>query len=64
MSLAVQNLSTDDQVLLVDLLLNQQYALELITSEINDIENGLKTVDEQRYKKLICLYDRLRFGML
>ncbi|GMB08633.1 antirepressor AbbA [Thermolongibacillus altinsuensis] len=58
-----QQLSMEEQQLLVDLLFTQQYAIELISAELADIECGYKQVDAQRYKQLIGLYDRVRaFG--
>jgi uncharacterized protein YunC (DUF1805 family) len=53
-------LSIEEQRLLVELLFMQQYALELISTELADIECGYKQVDAQRYKQLIDLYDRVR----
>jgi Antirepressor AbbA len=44
-------LSVDDQTLLIKVLLS---------SELNDIETGLKNSDYETYKRLISLYDRLR----
>ncbi|MCM3160255.1 antirepressor AbbA [Metabacillus litoralis] len=56
----IDRLSYDEQKLLVETLLRQDYAIELISSEINDIESGLKQVDEGNYHQLKLLYDRLR----
>jgi hypothetical protein len=53
------SLSTEDKELLFDVLVNQQYALEIISSEIADIESGQKKVTEGRLKELNELYDRL-----
>ena len=55
-----EHLSQDEERLLLDLLWNHHYALELICSEIYDIENGEKVVEEEHDKKLVDLYDRLR----
>ncbi len=52
-------LSGEEAALLLDVLFSQQYALELIRSELADIENGDKEVDEHRYQQLLRLYDRL-----
>lgn len=52
-------LSGEEAALLLDVLFSQQYALELIRSELADIENGDKAVDEHRYRQLLRLYDRL-----
>lgn len=53
-------LSTDDLKLLVEILFRQQYAIEIICSELNDIEAGLKSMDDESYQRLVSLYDRLR----
>ncbi|RXK27263.1 hypothetical protein A6g_16735 [Bacillus velezensis] len=45
---------------MLNILINQEYAIELLTSEINDIEAGSKSVDGTTYKKLVTLYDRFR----
>lgn len=60
MSIAIRQLSIEDQQLLVDVLFSQEYALELLESELHDIENGNKEVDFPTYKKLIALYDKVR----
>ncbi|MFY4773550.1 antirepressor AbbA [Metabacillus sp. RGM 3146] len=62
MGLAVEQISGDDQKLLVNILLKQQYALELVSSEINDIECGDKAACEEEYNRLLALYDLLRFS--
>jgi len=59
-TLWAEHLSPEEERLLLELLWDQHYALELISSEINDIENGYKVVNEERYKKLIKLYERIR----
>ncbi|MFC0270720.1 antirepressor AbbA [Metabacillus herbersteinensis] len=61
MGLAVEQLSIDDQKLLIELLLDHQYALELISSELNDIESGSKMTDDTTYQRLLSLYDQIRF---
>ncbi|WP_243293051.1 antirepressor AbbA [Bacillus sp. FJAT-47783] len=60
MRIAVRQFSKEDQQLLVDVLFSQEYAIELLESELHDIENGHKKVDFQTYKKLIDLYDKIR----
>ncbi|ABO66285.1 Conserved hypothetical protein [Geobacillus thermodenitrificans NG80-2] len=52
-------LSGEEASLLLEVLFSQQYALELVRSELADIENGDKEADEQRYRQLLRLYDRL-----
>jgi len=59
-TLWAEHISPEEERLLLELLWDQHYALELISSEINDIENGYKVVNEEHYKKLIKLYDRIR----
>jgi hypothetical protein len=56
----LEQLTVEEQKLLLNLLFNQHYALELVSCEIADIESGYKQVEESHYKKLIKLYDRLR----
>jgi hypothetical protein len=53
------NLTNEEKELLVDALLTQRYALEVVGSEISDLESGRKQVDESRLKKLNDLYSRL-----
>jgi hypothetical protein len=55
----LQILSHEEQILLLDILFTQQYALDLVSCELADIENGEKQVDEKRYQQLLRLYDRL-----
>ncbi|KYD29758.1 antirepressor AbbA [Geobacillus sp. NFOSA3] len=55
----LQTLSHEEQILLLDILFTQQYALDLVSCELADIENGEKQVDEKRYQQLLRLYDRL-----
>ncbi|SFA52044.1 Antirepressor AbbA [Parageobacillus thermantarcticus] len=55
----LEMLSHEEQLLLLDILFAQQYALELVSCELADIENGEKQVDEKRYQQLLHLYDRL-----
>ncbi|GAB6889717.1 antirepressor AbbA [Geobacillus stearothermophilus] len=52
-------LSGEEVTLLLEVMFSQQYALELVRSELEDIENGDKEADEQRYRQLLRLYDRL-----
>ncbi|MCZ0754266.1 antirepressor AbbA [Anoxybacillus sp. J5B_2022] len=55
-----EQLSTDEQQLLLEVLFSQQYALEIISSELADMESGQKQTDEARYQHLVKLYERLR----
>ncbi|AHL71200.1 antirepressor AbbA [Bacillus altitudinis MN12] len=61
MSVIENRFNEEEKKLLLNVLLNQEYAVELLSSEINDIECGTKNVDDNTYKKLITLYDRVRF---
>ncbi len=56
----IVSLSYDEQKLLVETLLSQNYAIEVISSELNDIESGKKSKDEDSYQQLKSLYERLR----
>ncbi|AYV19002.1 antirepressor AbbA [Bacillus velezensis] len=60
MSLISERFTEEEQKLLLNILINQEYAIELLTSEINDIEARSKSVDGTTYKKLVTLYDRFR----
>ncbi|ALC80886.1 MULTISPECIES: antirepressor AbbA [Bacillus] len=62
MNNSVKGLTADEQKLLIDVLFANEYALELLSSELYDIETGTKDVDETTYKKLVTLYDRVRFN--
>jgi len=60
MSQTVVGLTNEDQQLLLKILMDSGYALELISSEISDIENGHKKVDYDTYKRLLEIYDKVR----
>ncbi len=55
----LNRLTKDEQALLLEVLFSQRYALDLVSVEIADIENGSKPTDELVYKRLITLYDKL-----
>ncbi|KKB93203.1 hypothetical protein WB24_06290 [Bacillus sp. CMAA 1185] len=61
MSLIGERFTEEEQKLLLNILINHEYAIELLSSEINDIETRTKNVDGTTYKKLVTLYDRFRF---
>ena len=61
MSLIGERFTEEEQKLLLNILINHEYAIELLSSEINDIETGTKNDDGTTYKKLVTLYDRFRF---
>jgi hypothetical protein len=52
-------LSSEEQTLLLEVLLEQRYASEVVSNEITDIETGQKTADESRLKLLNNLLVRL-----
>lgn len=56
----MERFSEEERKLLLNVPLNHEYAVELLSSEINDIETGTKNVDSLTYKKLVTLYDRVR----
>lgn len=62
MNHAGKGLTAEEQKLLIDVIFANEYALEIVSSELYDIETGTKEVDETTYKKLITLYDRVRFN--
>ncbi|WP_088067844.1 antirepressor AbbA [Gottfriedia luciferensis] len=58
--LSEQNFTEDELSLLVDTVMKQNYAIELISSQITDIENGLMDAGEDQYVRLVHLYHKLR----
>lgn len=56
----MERFSEEERKLLLNVLLDHEYAVELLSSEINDIETGTKNVDSLTYKQLVTLYDRVR----
>lgn len=54
------NLTETEKDLLLEVLFSQQYALEIVGSEIADIESGRKDSDESRLRQINALFDRLR----
>ncbi|MDQ0229538.1 antirepressor AbbA [Metabacillus malikii] len=60
MEATLNKITLDEYRLLVELLISQQYAIEIICSELNDYEIGAKTMEWDRYKRLIALYEKLR----
>jgi Antirepressor AbbA len=55
-----KHLTEDELYLLVDTVMKQNYAIELISSQITDIENGLMDAGDDQYERLIHLYQKLR----
>ncbi|WLR52129.1 antirepressor AbbA [Bacillus tianshenii] len=52
-------LTNEQKSLLVKVLFDQEYALEVVSCQINDIERGEKEADEDTVKELNKLYDQL-----
>ena len=52
-------LTIEEEMLLLDILFNQKYALELVCCEITDIENGDKKVSVEEYRKLTKIFEKL-----
>lgn len=57
--LEMYELTDEEKGLLVKVLFDQEYATEVVISQINDIERGERQADEQTIKNLNSLYDRL-----
>ncbi|TYR79870.1 antirepressor AbbA [Priestia megaterium] len=53
-------LSNEQEQLLLELLFKQQYALEIVSSHMTDIEKGLINVNSEQYEEIVSLYDCLR----
>ncbi|WP_408007318.1 antirepressor AbbA [Pseudalkalibacillus sp. A8] len=58
-TLTMLRLSEEEQALLLDVMLEQRYASELVSCEITDIETGQKKCEETRLKQLNNLLVRL-----
>jgi hypothetical protein len=59
MKYGVKNLTEEDKELLVEALLSQGYAYEIVDSELKDLEYELKPGLEERLKKLNVLLKKL-----
>lgn len=55
----LKELSIEERELLLNVMLKQNYAKELLSSEIADIENHPSADDEKKLRQLYQLYDRL-----
>ncbi|MBO9130351.1 antirepressor AbbA [Bacillus sp. 165] len=53
-------LTEEEKNLLVDLLFEQNYAVEILACQLSDIETGLRTTDIMQYQKITALYARLK----
>jgi len=60
METTLKKLTLDDKQLLAEALISQHYALEIVISELNDIESGIKRMDQSKYLQLLTLYEKLR----
>jgi hypothetical protein len=60
METTLKKLTSEDQKLLVEILIRQHYAIEIVSSELNDIESGVKSTDDITYNRLVSLYELLR----
>lgn len=56
----IEKLTSADQKILLKVLFNQQYEIEILSSELNDIESGERSVDQDTYRQLVSLYERFR----
>ena len=54
------DLTKEEQNLLLDVLFRQNYASELLSVELSDIETGRKKTDISHYKQLTSLFARLK----
>ncbi|WLD95446.1 antirepressor AbbA [Alkalihalobacillus sp. AL-G] len=52
-------LSDEEKALLLDVVIQQKYASELVSCELTDIETGQKNSEEKRIRKLNDLFVRL-----
>ncbi|AKO91540.1 MULTISPECIES: antirepressor AbbA [Priestia] len=57
---ATASLAKEEEQLLLHILFEQGYALEVVSSHLVDIEHGLKTVETKQYQEIASLYSRLR----
>ncbi|MDC2864879.1 MULTISPECIES: antirepressor AbbA [unclassified Bacillus (in: firmicutes)] len=54
------DLTKEEQSLLLDVLFRQNYASEILSVELSDIENGRKKADVSHYKQITSLFARLK----
>ncbi|WP_242222171.1 antirepressor AbbA [Bacillus cereus group sp. BfR-BA-01380] len=54
------DLTKEEQNLLLDVLFQQNYASEILSVELSDIENGQKKTDIAHYKQVTSLFARLK----
>ncbi|HDX9576655.1 antirepressor AbbA [Bacillus cytotoxicus] len=54
------DLTKEEQSLLLDVLFLQNYASEILSVELSDIENGRKKIDISHYKQVTNLFARLK----
>lgn len=53
-------LTQEERFLLAHAILEQNYAIEIVSSYVSDIEQGHKAADVDLYKKYLKLYDKLK----
>ncbi|WP_257351259.1 antirepressor AbbA [Pseudalkalibacillus decolorationis] len=58
-TLTMLSLSEEEKALLLDVVVQQRYASELVSSELTDIETGQKNSEESRVRMLNNLLVRL-----
>ncbi|MFC0187782.1 antirepressor AbbA [Fictibacillus aquaticus] len=51
--------TSQEKECLIEALLNQRYALEIVDAELTDLENGNTPMDEEKAKNLYKLYKKL-----
>ncbi|HDX9588495.1 TPA: antirepressor AbbA [Bacillus pseudomycoides] len=54
------DLTKEEQNLLLNVLFRQNYASEILSVELSDIENGRKKTDVSHYKRITSLFARLK----
>lgn len=53
-------LSVEERMLLAYAVLEQNYAVEVVSNLISDVEKEEKIIDVDLYKKFLKLYDKLK----
>ncbi|MFC7373279.1 antirepressor AbbA [Fictibacillus iocasae] len=57
-------LTEQEKEWLVEAVVNQRYALEIVDAELTDLENGNTSMDEEKAKNLYKLYKKLHNSRL
>lgn len=58
-NLILEMLTSEEKLLLVEALFSQNYAKEIIASELADLENYALDATKEKYQKLLNLYDHI-----